>query len=82
MPCAITGFGSSGPLKSWAGYDVIAQGMSGFMAYTGDPAGDPTKAGVAVADIFAGALATQAILAALFEREKTGRGRRLEVNLL
>jgi crotonobetainyl-CoA:carnitine CoA-transferase CaiB-like acyl-CoA transferase len=80
--CSITGFGSSGPLKSWAGYDVIAQGMSGFMAYTGDPAGDPTKAGVAVADIFAGALATQAILAALFEREKTGRGRRLEVNLL
>jgi crotonobetainyl-CoA:carnitine CoA-transferase CaiB-like acyl-CoA transferase len=80
--CSITGFGSSGPLKSWAGYDVIAQGMSGFMAYTGDPSGDPTKAGVAVADIFAGALATQAILAALFEREKTGRGRRLEVNLL
>jgi crotonobetainyl-CoA:carnitine CoA-transferase CaiB-like acyl-CoA transferase len=80
--CSITGFGSSGPLKSRAGYDVIAQGMSGFMAYTGDPAGDPTKAGVAVADIFAGALATQAILAALFEREKTGRGRRLEVNLL
>jgi crotonobetainyl-CoA:carnitine CoA-transferase CaiB-like acyl-CoA transferase len=80
--CSISGFGSSGPLKSWAGYDVIAQGMSGFMAYTGDPAGDPTKAGVAVADIFAGALATQAILAALFEREKTGRGRRLEVNLL
>jgi crotonobetainyl-CoA:carnitine CoA-transferase CaiB-like acyl-CoA transferase len=80
--CSITGFGSSGPLKSWAGYDVIAQGMSGFMAYTGDPAADPTKAGVAVADIFAGALATQAILAALFEREKTGRGRRLEVNLL
>ena len=80
--CSITGFGSSGPLKSWAGYDVIAQGMSGFMAYTGDPAGDPTKAGVAVADIFAGALATQAILAALFEREKTGHGRRLEVNLL
>jgi crotonobetainyl-CoA:carnitine CoA-transferase CaiB-like acyl-CoA transferase len=80
--CSITGFGSSGPLKSWAGYDVIAQGMSGFMAYTGDPAGDPTKAGVAVADIFAGALATQAILAALFEREKTGRGRKLEVNLL
>jgi crotonobetainyl-CoA:carnitine CoA-transferase CaiB-like acyl-CoA transferase len=80
--CSITGFGLSGPLKSWAGYDVIAQGMSGFMAYTGDASGDPTKAGVAVADIFAGALATQAILAALFEREKTGLGRRLEVNLL
>ncbi len=80
--CSISGFGSSGPLSSWAGYDVIAQGMSGFMAYTGEIGGVPTKAGVAVADIFAGALATQAILAALFEREKTGVGRRIEVNLL
>jgi crotonobetainyl-CoA:carnitine CoA-transferase CaiB-like acyl-CoA transferase len=80
--CSISGFGSSGPLQDWAGYDVIAQGMSGFMAYTGEVGGVPTKAGVAVADIFAGALATQAILAALYEREKTGAGRRLEVNLL
>ncbi len=80
--CSISGFGSTGPFQDWAGYDVIAQGMSGFMAYTGEISGVPTKAGVAVADIFAGALATQAILAALFEREKTGIGRRIEVNLL
>jgi crotonobetainyl-CoA:carnitine CoA-transferase CaiB-like acyl-CoA transferase len=80
--CSISGFGSSGPLASWAGYDVIAQGISGFMAYTGEIGGMPTKAGVAVADIFAGSLATQAILAALYEREKTGIGRRIEVNLL
>ena len=80
--CSISGFGATGPLSSWAGYDVIAQGMSGFMAYTGEIGGIPTKAGVAVADIFAGSLATQAILAALFEREKTGIGRRIEVNLL
>jgi crotonobetainyl-CoA:carnitine CoA-transferase CaiB-like acyl-CoA transferase len=80
--CSISGFGSEGPLSSWAGYDVIAQGMSGFMAYTGEIGGVPTKAGVAVADIFAGALATQAILAALYERERTGIGRRIEVNLL
>jgi crotonobetainyl-CoA:carnitine CoA-transferase CaiB-like acyl-CoA transferase len=80
--CSITGFGSSGPLSDWAGYDVIAQGMSGFMAYTGDPDGPPTKAGVAVADIFAGALAAQAILAALFERAHSGKGRQIEVNLL
>jgi crotonobetainyl-CoA:carnitine CoA-transferase CaiB-like acyl-CoA transferase len=56
--------------------------MSGFMAYTGEIGGVPTKAGVAVADIFAGSLATQAILAALYEREKTGIGRRIEINLL
>ncbi len=80
--CSISGFGASGPFSSWAGYDVIAQGMSGFMAYTGEIGGVPTKAGVAVADIFAGSLATQAILAALYEREKTGVGRRVEVNLL
>ncbi len=78
--CRITGFGSYGALADWAGYDVIAQGMSGFMSYTGSS--EPTKAGVAVADIFAGALACQGILAALFERERTGVGRLIEVNLL
>ncbi len=80
--CSITGFGSTGPLKEWAGYDIIAQGMSGFMEYTGQADGPPMKAGVAVADIFAGALAGQAILAALYQREKTGLGQRLEINLL
>ncbi len=78
--CRITGFGSHGALSDWAGYDVIAQGMSGFMSYTGTD--EPMKAGVAVADIFAGALACQGILAALFERERTGIGRLVEVNLL
>ncbi|MFN3265637.1 MAG: CaiB/BaiF CoA transferase family protein [Deinococcales bacterium] len=82
ITCRITGFGSSGTLRDWAGYDLIAQGMSGFMHYTGEANGTPTKAGVAVADIFAGALAAQGILAALFERERTGCGRELEVNLL
>ena len=78
--CRITGFGSYGALADWAGYDVIAQGMSGFMMYTG--AAEPMKAGVAVADIFAGALACQGILSALYERERTGVGRLVEVNLL
>ena len=78
--CRITGFGSYGALADWAGYDVIAQGMSGFMSYTGDD--QPMKAGVAVADVFAGALACQGILAALYERESTGIGRLVEVNLL
>jgi crotonobetainyl-CoA:carnitine CoA-transferase CaiB-like acyl-CoA transferase len=80
--CRITGFGASGTLHDWAGYDLIAQGMSGFMRYTGEENGTPTKAGVAVADIFAGALAAQGILAALLERQRTGHGRELEVNLL
>lgn len=80
--CSISGFGSSGTLKDWAGYDLIAQGMSGFMSYTGEPNGVPQKAGVAIADIFAGSLATQGILAALYERERTGLGKRIEINLL
>jgi crotonobetainyl-CoA:carnitine CoA-transferase CaiB-like acyl-CoA transferase len=80
--CRITGFGRHGALADWAGYDVIAQGMSGFMMYTGAPDGEPTKAGVAVADLFAGALACQGILAALYERERTGLGKLVEVNLL
>ncbi len=80
--CSISGFGSSGTLKDWAGYDLIAQGMSGFMSYTGEPNGLPQKAGVAIADIFAGSLATQGILAALYERERTGLGKHIEINLL
>jgi crotonobetainyl-CoA:carnitine CoA-transferase CaiB-like acyl-CoA transferase len=82
ITCSISGFGSSGTLKDWAGYDLIAQGMSGFMSYTGEPNGVPLKAGVAIADIFTGSLATQGILAALYERERTGLGTRIEINLL
>ncbi|AFZ68672.1 CaiB/BaiF CoA transferase family protein [Deinococcus peraridilitoris] len=79
---AISGFGQSGPYRDLAGYDIIAQGMSGLMSYTGDAHGEPMKLGVAVADVFAGALMTQGILAALFERERSGTGRRVDVNLL
>jgi crotonobetainyl-CoA:carnitine CoA-transferase CaiB-like acyl-CoA transferase len=80
--CRITGFGSHGAFKDWAGYDVIAQGMSGFMTYTGAPGGEPMKAGVAVADLYAGAIACQGILAALYSRAHTGEGALVEVNLL
>lgn len=79
---SISGFGLSGPYRDRAGYDVIAQGMGGFMSYNGFPGGPPLRAGVAVADVFAGALVTQAILAALYQRERTGAGRRVDVNLL
>ncbi|GGJ49382.1 CaiB/BaiF CoA transferase family protein [Deinococcus roseus] len=79
---AISGFGQTGPYASLSGYDVIAQGMGGLMSYTGAPDGEPMKLGVAVADVFAGSLLTQAICAVLYEREKTGMGRRIDVNLL
>src|SRR6478609_3497021 len=59
--CSITGFGQSGPYASLAGYDYIVQGMSGFMSITGEPEGQPMKAGVAIADVFTGIYAVSAI---------------------
>jgi len=79
---AVSGFGQSGPYRDRAGYDVIAQGMGGLMSYNGEEGRPPVRVGVAVADVFAGSLITQALLAALYAREKTGRGQRVDVNLL
>lgn len=79
---SVSGFGQSGPYRDRAGYDVIAQGLGGLMSYNGEPGRPPLRVGVAVADVFSGALITQAILASLYAREKTGEGERLDVNLL
>ena len=79
---AISGFGQTGPYRDRAGYDVIAQGMGGLMSYNGEEGRAPVRVGVAVADVFAGSLITQGLLAALYAREKTGRGGRVDVNLL
>ena len=72
--CSITGFGQDGPYAARAGYDLMAQGMGGIMDLTGQPDGEPQRAGVPVADIFTGVYSAVGILAALAEREKTGRG--------
>ncbi|MGI8748811.1 MAG: CaiB/BaiF CoA transferase family protein, partial [Deinococcus sp.] len=72
----------AGPYRERAGYDVIAQGMGGMMSYNGEEGRPPLRVGVAVADVFSGSLLTQAILAALYQRERTGLGQRLDVNLL
>jgi formyl-CoA transferase len=84
--CSITGFGQTGPYAKRPGYDFIAQGMGGFMSVTGEessqPGSSPQKAGVAVADLFAGAQATIAILAALQHRDRTGQGQHLDISLL
>ncbi len=80
--CSITGFGQTGPYAERAGYDYIIQGMSGLMSVTGDPAGQPQKAGVAVADIFTGVYAATAILAALHQRSVTGIGQQIDMALL
>ena len=81
--CEITGFGSTGPYAERAGFDLIAQGMSGIMGLTGEgPGRPPVKAGVPVGDMTAGILAAMGILAAYTHRLKTGRGQRVETSLL
>jgi len=72
--CSVTGFGQTGPYASRAGYDLMAQGIGGFMSLTGEADGEPTRAGVPIADIMTGVYAVVGILAALIERDKTGRG--------
>src|ERR1700756_6013399 len=72
--CSVTGFGQDGPYASRAGYDLMAQGLGGFMSLTGTADGEPTRAGVPVSDIFSGVYSVIGILAALMRREKTGRG--------
>ena len=72
--CSVTGFGQDGPYAPRAGYDLMAQGMGGIMDLTGYADGPPTRVGVAISDIFTGVYSVIGILAALAEREKTGKG--------
>jgi formyl-CoA transferase len=80
--CAITGYGQTGPLASRPGYDFIIQAQGGIMSITGEAEGEPSKVGVAVADIVTGLYALNAILAALFHRERTGEGQFIDIALL
>lgn len=80
--CSITGFGQTGPYADFAGYDYIVQGMSGFMSITGEPDGQPMKAGVAVADIFTGIYSVSAIQAALIHAMRSGEGQHIDMALL
>ncbi len=75
--CSITGYDDN-PAP---GYDLLAQAETGLMAITGDPDGDPTKVGVALADVLTAHHAVGAICAALFARERNGRGQRIEISL-
>lgn len=77
----ITGFGTEGG-ASLPGYDLLVQGMSGFMHVTGHPDGDPQRAGVAIFDVVTGLHAAIGILAALMERGERGEGQHVALNLL
>jgi crotonobetainyl-CoA:carnitine CoA-transferase CaiB-like acyl-CoA transferase len=80
--CSITGFGQTGPYRERPGYDFMIQGMGGMMSVTGEPGGEPMRAGVPVADIIAGMYASIAICAALAHRADSGKGQHLDLALL
>ena len=84
--CSITGYGQDGPYASAAGYDFAIQATGGLMSITGErdgtPGAEPQKVGVAVSDMFTGVYSVTAILAALIERGRTGKGRHIDAALL
>ncbi|MBL6454160.1 CoA transferase [Belnapia sp. T6] len=80
--CSVSAFGQTGPDRLEAGYDGRIQAMSGIMAMTGHPGGDPLRAGFAVCDQLSGMTAAFAVASALFQRTHTGQGQRLDVSML
>ena len=84
--CSISAFGQDGPRAEEAGYDAMIQAMSGLMSVTGipddEPGAGPVKVGVAVSDLITGLYAVNAITAALYEREQSGRGQHIDLALL
>lgn len=79
---SISGYGHTGPMSQDAGYDAIAQAMSGAMSVTGESEGEPVRFGTSAADLAAGMWVTIGILAALVSREQTGQGQHVDVALL
>lgn len=79
---SLTGFGSTGPDGRRPGFDQIIQAEAGLMSLTGDPDGDPLRVGLPIADILAGMFGAYGVLAALRDRDRSGRGRRVDTSLL
>ncbi len=77
-----SGFGQTGPLKELPAYDMVVQGMGGLMSVTGHPNSEPTRVGTSIGDITAGLFTAIGINAALYDREKTGRGAFIDVSML
>jgi crotonobetainyl-CoA:carnitine CoA-transferase CaiB-like acyl-CoA transferase len=80
--CAISGFGMTGPLRDRPSFDIVLQALSGAMSVNGEPGGLPTKLGIPLGDLVGGINGPIGILAALYERSVTGRGRLIDVSLL
>ncbi len=80
--CSISGFGMDGPLRDRPSFDIVLQALSGAMSVNGDPGGLPTKLGIPLGDLVGGINGPMGILAALYERSVTGRGRLIDISLL
>jgi CoA:oxalate CoA-transferase len=79
---AVSGFGHTGPYAARPAYDMVVQAMGGIMSLTGHPGGPPTRVGTSVGDLTAALFGTIGIAAALYDREKTGRGQKIDVGML
>ena len=79
---SVSGYGQTGPDARKGGFDLVAQGVSGLMSVTGDPGGPPVKCGIPVTDLGAGLFLLAGLLAALYDRTRTGRGQYIDTSLL
>jgi CoA:oxalate CoA-transferase len=82
ITCAISGFGSAGPNYQRPAFDQVVQALGGGMSITGQDAGQPTRAGIPIADLGGGMFGVMGVLAALYERERSGRGQHVDISML
>jgi len=81
IQCSVTGFGTEGEYKDYPALDLVIQAISGHMAITGEPGRPPARVGIPLADLSGGFFSSQGILAALYDRQRTGKGRRVELSM-
>ncbi len=81
IQCSVTGFGGAGEYKDYPALDIIVQAISGHMAITGEPGRPPVRVGIPLADLSGGIYSCKGILAALYERERSGKGCRIELSM-
>jgi CoA:oxalate CoA-transferase len=80
--CSVSGFGQTGPMRSQPALDIVVQGAGGIMSITGEPGGRPVRTGISLGDIAAGLYAAVGVLAALHERDTSGKGQYIDISML
>ena len=81
IQCSVTGFGSDGAYKDFPALDLVIQAISGYLSITGEPGRPPARVGIPLADMSGGIFSCEAVLAALYQRERTGKGCRVETSM-